>query len=99
MNQKIIDTLIAYKQDFDQSFNDFAYKMDMSAVFEHECTHYLNPLCKDIVPLLVTQLKENKNEKIEDYFPYIDVKYHQAIKKEVETFEKTDEQIVKKISN
>ena len=98
MKQKIIDNLINCKQNFDRSFEGFAYKMDMSAVFEHECQHYLNPICENIVPLLVKELKEDKSQKIEDYFSFISPKYHQAIKKEVETFEIVDENINKKIS-
>lgn len=98
MNQAIIQNLINCKQSFDKSFEGFAYKMDMSAVFEHECQHYLNPICTNIVPLLVKELKENKEQKIEDYFPFISPKYHQAIKKEVDTFEVVDENINKNLS-
>lgn len=98
MKQKIIDSLINCKQSFDKSFEDFAYKMDMSAVFENECQNYLNPICEKIVPILVKELKEDKSQKIEDYFPFISPKYHQAIKKEVDTFEIIDESINKKLS-
>lgn len=98
MKQKIIDILISSKQDYEKEYDNFPYKADIAAVFEHECAYYLEPICKKVVPLLFKQLKDNPEEKIEDYFPYINSKYRQAVKKDVENFEKSEELVIKKIS-
>ncbi len=97
VNRKIVDELIACKQNYDKLYLEFPFKNDLDTLFKHEYDYYLTPIFTTIVPMLYKELKINPDSEIEDYFPYIVYKYHDIVKREVTYFEKNNAAIIRGI--
>lgn len=97
-NRKIVDELIACKQNYDKLYIEFPFKNNLEASFKHEYDNYLTPVFLKVVPKIYEDLKINEDTEIEDYFPYIVYKYHDVVKKEVVDFEKNNASIIKGVA-
>lgn len=95
VNRKIVDELIACKQNYDKLYLEFPFKNDLEALFKHEYDYYLTPIFTNIVPMIYKETKVNPDTEIDDYFPFIVYKYHEIVKKEVLDFEKNNAAIIR----
>lgn len=97
-DRKIVDELIACKQNYDKLYIEFPFKNNLEASFKHEYDNYLTPVFTKVVPRIYEHLKVNEDAEIEDYYPYIVFKYHDIVKKEVIDFEKNNAAIIRGIA-
>ncbi len=98
MNQQIKAMLLERSDNYQKEFENFPEKQDPSAVFEHECVYYLEPLSKFIVPLLARTLIEDKNDTLENYLPFIIHRYHDSVKKDIDAYKNGEDAFSKKNS-
>jgi hypothetical protein len=83
MNQNIINQLIQCNRNYEENYQNFAFKNDLTAVFDLECREYFAPLATTIIPELLDELEAHPEDKIEGYLPFIAPKYHKAVVTEI----------------
>jgi hypothetical protein len=83
MNQNIINQLIECNRNYEEIYQGFAFKNDLTAVFDLECREYFAPLASTILPDLLDELDAHPEDKIEGYLPFIAPKYHKAVVTEI----------------
>lgn len=90
MNKEITERLVNITQEYEEKYEDFAYRYDAVKSKEFEDIHYFDQVLEQIVPLIAIEVKQN-GDNLNDYLEFIKPRYHDIVKKEVEFFEKNQE--------